>query len=205
MGSGSLDDDESRLFGGRERDQGDKPTPAAIYTALPPPLVNRLAAGLLAQGRRSERVDGSAMEPRRRAVPRRVQGAGKRHLRVVRLSRVKVRPRTASQGNTEEIRARHRWGASPRSGSKRYACSRAPCARPDPASQRDRAGAARRARLQGVGLADRVYEPKGITTRSVSGHRQGRRESFFRSLPPRRERVDPLKIKGARRARLSVQ
>ncbi len=40
------------------------PKPSAIFTALPPPLVNRMAAGLLAQGVHATVIGGTAMDTR---------------------------------------------------------------------------------------------------------------------------------------------
>ena len=136
------------------------PPPAAIYTPLPPPLVNRLAAGLLAKGVDQNVLDASAMD-----TPATLSSD----------SKALENATFTSYGFPRESASAHRFadeyarqfgrapvGSFPALGFETIrllesAVRKANSGEPS-AIERALLGGLT---LQGVGLADRVYQPNG--------------------------------------------
>jgi branched-chain amino acid transport system substrate-binding protein len=137
------------------------PRPAAIFTALPPPLVNRLAAGLQAQGVDQAVLGSSVMD-----TPLTVSTRPKKTLENATFSSYGF-PRTSASAHRFAAEYQARFGSEPVGSFPGLgletirlledAVRKAGSAEP-PAIQRALAGGIT---LKGVGLADRTYQPAG--------------------------------------------
>jgi ABC-type branched-subunit amino acid transport system substrate-binding protein len=160
VGSASIAMTTSDFSGLASAIQAAQPSPSAIFTALPPPLVNRLAAGLLAQGVHQVVLGSTAMDTRLTlsSDPKALEDA---------IFASYGFPRVSSSARRFAAAYRARFGRDPVGSFPglgletirllESAVHKAGSAEPSEI-QRALAGGVT---LHGVGLADRAYQPGG--------------------------------------------